>query len=348
MLKGLVVLFSLFVLIGKALLWCKSPFSMFFGVLELAVFSISLLLWLYHLLRLKKNQYVLLIPILLTYTTVMVSFSLVASSPKVKADDTTISVMNFNSRVFSYYDSYAKRDYSETHALVKWAKSSDADVVCYQEFICSANSKHLPTRSGFRGKRPYDYLYVTSETKYGVVSGMIIYSKYPIINRGEVFEGKPKNQVIFVDVVKNADTIRIYNVHLQSFKFTEEDLLGAGEEASFLSKLTSNSKKRYAQVDALLEHVNQCPYPLILAGDFNDTPYSYSYNQLAKTLKDAHLKSGKGYGGTFHHDVLPNLRIDYQFYTKAFSLVDFQIHDDVLYSDHFPVSGTYLLKKKVD
>lgn len=348
MLKGVVVLFSIFVLIGKCLLWCKSPFSMFFGVLELLVFSISLLLWLYYLLRIKKNQYLLLLPIVLTYQTVVASFSFWEDKSVAQDMDATLSVMNFNSRVFSYYDSFAKRDYSETHALVHWAKQSDADVICFQEFICSAKSKHLPTRSGFRGTRPYDYLYVTSETKYGVVSGMIIYSKYPIINKGKVFEGKPKNQAIYVDIVKAADTIRVYNVHLQSFKFTEEELLGDGEEASFLSKLTSNSKKRYAQVDTLLEHLNHCSYPLIIAGDFNDTPYSYTYHQLNKTLNDAHLKSGGGYGGTFHHKVLPNLRIDYQFYNSAFSLVDFTIHDEVRYSDHFPVSGTYLLKRKVD
>ncbi|MDD4848141.1 MAG: endonuclease/exonuclease/phosphatase family protein, partial [Bacteroidales bacterium] len=85
------------------------------------------------------------------------------------------------------------------------------------------------------------------------------------------------------------------------------------------------------------QFISQSPYPVIVCGDFNDTPGSYSYQQVSKGLKDGFLEAGQGFGQTFNGDI-PLMRIDYIFHNDHFQATDFQVHINH-YSDHYPVSA---------
>ena len=56
---------------------------------------------------------------------------------------------------------------------------------------------------------------------------------------------------------------------------------------NILRKLKRAFLKRASQVEIIQEYVRRSPYPVILCGDFNDTPVSYTMGTLTNELKDA-------------------------------------------------------------
>src|SRR5699024_7253767 len=99
--------------------------------------------------------------------------------------------------------------------------------------------------------------------------------------------------------------------------------------------------KRSKEVDILAEKIKESPYPVLVCGDFNDPPNSYSYSSVSDGLKDAFLEKGFGVGRTFRK-VSPTLRIDYIFTSTSIGIVNFNImHVD--YSDHYPIVSKIVL-----
>ena len=92
---------------------------------------------------------------------------------------------------------------------------------------------------------------------------------------------------------------------------------------------------RALQVDRVRRHMETSPYPVIVAGDFNDTPVSYTYRRMRRGLKDAFVEAGYGAGFTYRGKYPPN-RIDYVLYGEGIECTDFDIIK-VKYSDHYPV-----------
>ena len=74
------------------------------------------------------------------------------------------------------------------------------------------------------------------------------------------------------------------------------------------------------------------PYPVIVCGDFNDTPLSYVYNQFNTNLVDAYRETATGIGVTYAGRV-PAGRIDYNLHSGDLGANDFGIQS-VPFSDH--------------
>jgi endonuclease/exonuclease/phosphatase family metal-dependent hydrolase len=175
---------------------------------------------------------------------------------------------------------------------------------------------------------------------------MAIYSNYSQIKKETVsIKGERMNNTcIYSDMVIKEDTIRVYNIHLASNWFNSSDysfmqnpqkeklkegLLG-------ITKRMKNSyEKRAVEVKVIKEHIGTSPYPLIICGDFNDTPLSYAYHSIKGNLADAFSLSGKGIGTSFVK--IPALRIDYILHDTEFKSTNYQKYNEVL-SDHYAVS----------
>ncbi len=171
------------------------------------------------------------------------------------------------------------------------------------------------------------------------------YSKYPIINKGIVFDQR-NNGCIFADIKLDTTIIRVYNVHLQSTgiapeaqKMLDNQDLKEGEAkqgiANILRRLKRSNLKRADQVDQIIEHIKGTPYPIIVCGDFNDTPFSYTYNELSSGLQDSFMERGSGLGVTYNGPI-PGLRIDYILADPKFSILSHEVISKG-YSDHYPV-----------
>src|SRR5690606_3320508 len=103
-------------------------------------------------------------------------------------------------------------------------------------------------------------------------------------------------------------------------------------------KLKNGIQMRASQVKILSEHIQNSPYPVILAGDFNDVPYSYTYFTLRSILRNAFEEAGRGFGFTYNQ-VLFFLRIDNIFFGEGLEAKVFKTHREVDYSDHYPISA---------
>ncbi len=182
---------------------------------------------------------------------------------------------------------------------------------------------------------------------FNLKKGTVILSRYPIIAGGDIPFGKTANSTLWADIkMAENQMIRVYNVHLQSNKVTNdaEKVIGKGdlndeetwqEIGSVLGRVGSATTLRSEQATLLREHIIKCQYPVIIAGDFNDTPNSFVYALLSDGLNDTFKDKGFGLGTTFG-GVLPLLRIDYVLTDKTIKTYACQtIRSE--YSDHYPV-----------
>jgi endonuclease/exonuclease/phosphatase family metal-dependent hydrolase len=177
--------------------------------------------------------------------------------------------------------------------------------------------------------------------------GIITYSKFPIIKRGEIIHPGSASLSIYTDIIIKKDTFRIFNNHLESFRlknmersfFDEMTDSDETETLGEIRRISVSLKKgfinRSIQAKLVKKSIDKSPYPVIVTGDFNDTPVSYSYRRIRKGLNDSFVKSGYGAGFTYKGNYPAN-RIDYILYDNVLESRSFNILK-VKYSDHYPV-----------
>jgi endonuclease/exonuclease/phosphatase family metal-dependent hydrolase len=264
----------------------------------------------------------------------------------------TFRVMSYNLRMFNYLES--PKGNSENKVL-SFLKTQQPDILLLQEFYGTGNAvqKDAAVKKAL-GAKYYSHMKVVGSGRnryYGIVT----YSKFPIIRKGEIIHPASSSLSIYSDVIIAKDTFRIFNNHLESFRlkkmersFVEEltdpeDKETLGRVKSISVSLKKGFVRRALQAEFVKTHINKSPYPVIVAGDFNDTPVSYSYRRIRKGLKDSFVNSGYGAGFTYKGNY-PSNRIDYILFDDALESKYFEILK-VKYSDHYPVVA--YLKKKV-
>ena len=185
------------------------------------------------------------------------------------------------------------------------------------------------------------------EHTFNLKKGTVILSRYPIEGGGDIPFGKTANSTLWADIRIDGKLLRLYNVHLQSNKVTQttEKVIGKGEldeEQTWqdigyvLDRVGTATEMRAEQAQRLREHVLACDHPVVICGDFNDTPNSYVYSLLSEGLEDTFREKGLGLGTTFA-GVLPMLRIDYVLTEKSFTTYSCRVGRDSDFSDHYPV-----------
>jgi endonuclease/exonuclease/phosphatase family metal-dependent hydrolase len=232
--------------------------------------------------------------------------------------------------------------------IIRFLKEQQPDIICLQEVRLRQNNIFNLTKTVEELDFINHYQFARTSSTFGSVT----LTRFPIVNMGEVRFENSRNITIYTDLLIGEDTVRVFNVHLHSYGIdprdltiidsgvtTEEDLKEAREMGS---KLKAGFQMRASQVETIREMIDETRFPVIVCGDLNDIPASYSYQQLRKGLKDAFVSSGKGIGRTYVNK-LPALRIDYIFHSPGFGSFSFQTHD-FHHSDHLPVS-TELVKK---
>lgn len=218
--------------------------------------------------------------------------------------------------------------------------NEDVDVFCLQE-----SSKF--SRNVLKENFPEFYSHEIERR------GTFIYSKFPIIRHGEISFGTITNSCLWADIKLENDTVRIYNMHLQSNKVSRDavkviDNANLQEKKTWvgikgiLKKYISASKVRAKQSEMVSEHASKSLHPTIICGDGNDPPTSFTYSRLCGDYQDSFTKAGSGIGTTYAGK-LPMLRIDYIFVDNDFEVNAFDILKEN-FSDHYPVKGAYSVK----
>lgn len=238
----------------------------------------------------------------------------------------------------------------------------NSDITCFQEFYSSDskqkwNFNNIDTLTHLLHAPYYHTEYTTTLRKHDHW-GVATFSKYPIVNRGKlVFQTKSNNTCIYSDIIINNDTVRIYNIHLQSISFTKEDNKflddvvsekDASEELehgkNILRRLKRAFTKRAKQADMIARHMKECRYKIIVCGDFNDTAASYAYHILSKNLNDAFVEKGTGFGRTYAGK-WPQFRIDYILHDKKLRCLKYSRSEET-FTDHYPITACFEIYKK--
>jgi endonuclease/exonuclease/phosphatase family metal-dependent hydrolase len=274
----------------------------------------------------------------------------------------SLRLLSANVRIFNVYAHLRKADPAAPAKAMAWLAASPADVLCLQEFYQEPAGTHTTDGDLFRvgeklgaasGRQVFVSKSLTNPA--GAQFGLAIFSRLPIVGRGEIAFGRlSQNHAMWVDVAGPGpnDTVRIFNAHLQSMSLDESDLVAAGSSKAglrtkgrgLLGRFVRGAAARAWQADTLVARIAHSPYPVLLAGDCNDVPYSYSYNALAGPLQNAWASVGFGPGSTYHGRLPPLLRIDQQFAGPQWQVLACRVHTEIPYSDHFPVEALYQLK----
>jgi endonuclease/exonuclease/phosphatase family metal-dependent hydrolase len=264
----------------------------------------------------------------------------------IKENPKQLKILSYNVRLFNIYEWLSEPGTNQ--GIFNFIKSEKPDIICLQEFYSSAKKDYRPEKiKKLFSDTPYSYIHYSFKNGKNSGYGIATFSRYPIVNHGTISFPKTTNEAIFTDIVIGKDTVRVYNNHLQSvhlqrrnYNFLDSLTLKYDDEQireirDISSRLKTAYIKRSSQVDAISKHIKKSAYPVIVCGDFNDTPVSYSYRKMRKGLKDAFISSGQGTGSTYQ-GVFPYFRIDYIFHDKHFKPLLFEKVEAKL-SDHYPI-----------
>ncbi len=270
-----------------------------------------------------------------------------------------VKVMSFNARSYGVYwaDGKEKRN-EEKQKIFNLLREEKPDILCIQEHFIDASGKlEFTTTDSLLeilnladNKRYYQYFPSNRNNEY--FFGYAIFSKYKIVNKGVVTTPDSSTIAIFADIKYKKDTIRVYDFHLASIHFDNEDYeIGKQlidnkindpkfniKAKKITDKLEKAFIKREEQSQILHAHIDTTKFPVIVCGDMNDAPASYAYSKVGKHLKDAFRQSGYGVGSTYHGDAFPNFRIDYIFHDKRYKSFGYKTDTTATISDHYPVS----------
>jgi len=333
-----------------------SPYSYFVPFLFPIAFFLNVLLFLFLL---WKKKYLTLIP----FISIILCWNLAGRYIQIrlfheKAPDDAIHFISYNVRNFDVYNYNKDWSFNTTirDKIIDLIAAESPDIICFQEYFYEKSGEFKtrePVLKAINGNHHYERF--TKSSKKRNYFGLAIFSTYPIVNQGFIeLYSKKGNQCIYVDVVKEKDTIRVYNFHLESIGLSNDDFLFRDDMSEAkplrpakvsdkipLRKMMHAAYVRIKQAKIINTHIKKSPYPVIACGDLNDIASSATYKLTRGKLNDSFTKAGSGFG--FTHLSLP-LRIDYVFPDKSFRVFRHKVIKQKL-SDHYPVSVRLSLER---
>jgi endonuclease/exonuclease/phosphatase family metal-dependent hydrolase len=321
----------------------------FFGLAYPYLLLINIILVVIWAMLLRFEAFISVVVIVIGFTHF---FNYIKLTKPTGDKSNTFKVLSYNVRLFNYFEN--NHGFTSEKKIFQFLKSKKPDIICLQEFFLLGNPKvEEALMIADLGGDYYSHMKIIGSGKnryYGIVT----FSRFPIVSKGEIIHPGSSSLSIYTDVRIKNDTFRIYNNHLQSFRlrslersFIEELTEPADKETITEVKTLSISLKkgfvkRALQAQVVKEHISKSPFPVMVVGDFNDTPVSYAYRKIRKGLNDSFVNSGYGAGFSYRGNYPPN-RIDYILYDNTLVNSYFEIIK-VKYSDHYPIISYFKMK----
>lgn len=261
------------------------------------------------------------------------------STKEFPVDEKDFIVMSYNVRLFNVFKWLDRDDVPDD--ILAFINDKNPDILCIQEFSNSANID----------LKVYRHRYIFMDGNK-IKTGQAIFSKFPIINEGHIVFPNSSNNVVFADIKRGKDIIRVYNMHLQSIKIspdvTEIDenidaINQGGKPQKLLARISKAFMQQQQQAEIFKEHKKDCPYPIIICGDMNNSAFSYVYRSIKGKLNDSFEEAGKGFGATYKFRYYP-ARIDYIFADNIMKVKKFESFPYFENSDHYPIMATFSME----
>ncbi len=291
------------------------------GLIAPFVYAGQLLLTLYWIIRWRRAVMVLMILLSvvgLFRLSLFYKIEIRRNYGEQTYERSAVKVLTYNVR--SFIDDYGERCLDSVASMVK---ALNPDIVCFQEmgFTDAADSLLRP-------------LNPLPRSLSRAALSPAIYSRYPVIRAHRI---DTMMNFVWADLKIGDDTVRVFNNHLHTTAIRRDDnnyienreFLGdsdMGKLRSMVSRLSENNKLRAAQADSVARMIAESPYPVIVCGDFNDTPVSYTYRTISRGLKDAFREAGRGYSHTYR-GFFNMLRIDYVLCSDEFEPLSYEVLD---------------------
>ena len=332
----------------------------FLGLAYPIFFILNIFFILFWVISNKKRYFFLSLLVILLGWKHIRAFIQFHTFKHIDSSEQQIRVMSYNVRLFDLYNWTNSKNITTRNKIFELIRKESPDIICLQEFY-SDDSRKFDVLDTLIKLQKAKYYHVDYFKNRGRVQhwGVATMSSYPIINKKRVqFVNSENNYLIYTDVLFKKDTIRIFNIHYESIRLGKEDLLFVSDIANNRTEnidITNKTKKIYwklksafikrdEQVRVAMNVINKSPYPVIICGDFNDTPSSFVYNKMTSSLFDAFVESGNGMGKTYVGNI-PSFRIDNIMYDNNFRAYNFKtIKEDL--SDHYPIDCNLILQRK--
>lgn len=247
--------------------------------------------------------------------------------------------------------------------MIELVREYKPDVACFQEMVGSDSVEGINYLGDMQNSLGFGNFYYSYNVKIDYDQahhfGIIIFSRFPLLKKETISEYPHDYNSIFqyVDILYYQDTVRLFNIHLQSLRFDEENLhyidnpsvnddKAIRESKTIFKKFRTGFQRRGRQAKRVKAEIDKSPFPVVVCGDFNDVPNSFAYNTVGKGLQNAFVKKGDGLGRTFSF-ISPTLRIDNIFVDKRFTIEQFTRVRRKL-SAHFPLVTDLVLKKNLE
>lgn len=342
-----IILFIINVLFAAALI-----LSSMAGVLPPSRYmGVSILSYCYFLLLLANILFVLVWlcfsrwefllsagAILLRFTFIPLFFQIGGTADVDRSPD-NLKILTFNTHSFKGLDTDTLMT-ADSGALLflDIVDEELPDVVCLQEFF---SPPHVDLKAQMTA-RGYEYRYGVHGANTS--STTLLFSRCQMV-RGVMMDSVSK---FYADIVKNGHKVRVCCVHLDSYQLVDEDREGLKKLTSLKpDSTTSNMLGKFGETvqqheqecdNELMPLVAKSKAPLVIAGDFNDTPASYIYQRLTDSLRDSYVEQGRGFGTTYHGP-FPAFRIDYVLHSPQLTTLAYKrIKTNI--SDHYPIVVT--------
>ncbi len=283
---------------------------------------VNFLFFLFWLLQLKRQM--LLSGVLLLLGISFLNRFYKFSEINLPEDPTDFKLISYNVRLFNLYEWLPNDDVP--FQISNLLFDEQPDILCLQDYS------------------PNDDVNVNM-FKYKLIKlegdrlkfGQAIYSKFKIVNSGEIAFPNSFNSVIYADILKENDTLRVYSMHLESIKISADINQEMDEKRSkfIFNNISKAFSQQQNQSELIKEHYLSCHHPKIICGDMNNSAFSYVYRTIKGELKDAFEEAGSGFGKSYNYKYYP-ARIDYIFVEQNIEVKQFSSLDFFIQSDHFP------------
>lgn len=241
--------------------------------------------------------------------------------------------------------------------VLDYLKASEADIICMQEYIPTPG-RGITQQYIDKELEGYPYKHIRRVGGKGSSNGIACYSKHPILSASSVEYTSNYNGSVVYEIAAGKDTLTVINNHLESNKLTAhdkvvyEDMLAAPEADKvkkgtwhLVRKLGDAQRIRARQARAVAEAVKRSRYPyVVVCGDFNDSPISYTHKTISRNLDDAFRTSGNGLGISYNQNKF-YFRIDNILISKNLEAYNCTVDRSIKSSDHYPI-WTYVAKRR--
>ncbi len=321
----------------------SATFFIPFGLAAPFIIGLNLLLALFWIIRWKPVAFLPILLFAAGYGVVSRHIQPPIFKQYDKRASGDIDVMTYNVHIFRDAGWNGSID-----SIAGYVRASAPDILAMQEYYTSSS---MPADSigTLMGGYPYRRtFYIRSEPGSGVGYGLAVYSRHKIVRSEEIVFENESNGAMYADIVVSGDTVRVFNCHMQTTDVDNSDIAfveGAEREdvemkegfSRIIGKLKTNGMKRAAQADIVAGYIESSPYPVILCGDFNDVPASYTYKRMSHELKDCFKVAGRGYARSFR-ELYGLFNVDYIFFSpESFECVRYE-SPSLPFSDHNPVT----------